>query len=282
MNAVRLVAAVFVMLTITTAVRSQTIYVSNEDAQNVVKYTNGVPSTFATGFGTVGTGLALDKAGNLFVGDYGNGVIWEFTPGGVKSTFATLNHAAQLAFDSAGNLYASTGVNGTIMQYAPSGVGSLFASGLNFANGIAFDPAGNLYVSEIQGNRITKITPGGAKSTFASVSWPLVLAFDSQSNLYAVSHDTNSIVKITPGGVKSVFASGLDSPIGLAFDSVGNLFVTNTGYDSLMKFTPDGVGSVYATTGLSYPCSLAIVTPEPATLSLLAVGALALLRRRAA
>jgi streptogramin lyase len=280
MNAVRLVAAVFVMLTITTAVRSQTIYVSNGDARNVVKYTNGVPSTFATGFGTVGMGLALDKVGNLFVADYGNGEICEFTPGAVRSTFATLNHADQLAFDSAGNLYASTGVNGTIMQYTPAGVGSLFASGLSFACGIAFDPAGNLYVSEIHGDRITKITPGGAESTFASVSWPLELAFDSQGNLYAASSDTNSIVKITPGGAESIFASGLHAPIGLAFDSVGDLFVTNQGYNSLMRFTPGGVGTFYATTGLSYPGSLAIVTPEPATLSLLALGGAAMLRRR--
>ena len=45
-------------------------------------------STFASGlYGPYG--LAFNSAGNLFVADYGSGNIYEFTPGGVRSTFAS-------------------------------------------------------------------------------------------------------------------------------------------------------------------------------------------------
>ena len=43
-------------------------------------------------------GLAFNSAGNLFVGTEG-GLIYEFTPGGVKSTFASgLSNLDQMAF----------------------------------------------------------------------------------------------------------------------------------------------------------------------------------------
>ena len=34
-------------------------------------------------------GLAFNSAGDLFVADFGSGNIYEFTPGGAQSTFAS-------------------------------------------------------------------------------------------------------------------------------------------------------------------------------------------------
>ena len=49
--------------------------------------------------------MAFDSAGNLFEADFNTGHIYEFTPGGVRSTFATGLHSPWgLAFDSAGYL----------------------------------------------------------------------------------------------------------------------------------------------------------------------------------
>jgi len=55
-------------------------------------------------------------------------------------------------------------------------------------------------------------------------------------------------------------------------------FLSNT----IVKFTPDGVGSVFAHIGMGgAPAFIAIqAIPEPATLTLLALGGLALLGRR--
>jgi DNA-binding beta-propeller fold protein YncE len=57
----------------------------------ILKFTAGVPSTFATGL-TFPRGLAFDSSGNLFVAEANaipDGDILKFTPGGVRSTFAS-------------------------------------------------------------------------------------------------------------------------------------------------------------------------------------------------
>jgi hypothetical protein len=44
-------------------------------------------------------GLAFDSAGDLFEADYGSGNIYEYTPGGAQTTFASgLSNPAGLAF----------------------------------------------------------------------------------------------------------------------------------------------------------------------------------------
>ena len=47
-------------------------------------------------------------AQNLFEADYGSGNIYEFTPGGAKSTFASgLGYPEAVAFNNAGDLFVS-------------------------------------------------------------------------------------------------------------------------------------------------------------------------------
>jgi hypothetical protein len=83
-------------------------------------------------------GLAFNSAGDLFEADGGSGNIYEFTPGGVQSTFALaiLNGPNDLAFNSAGDLFVTAGVD--VYEYTPGGVQSTFASGINGAEGLAF------------------------------------------------------------------------------------------------------------------------------------------------
>src|SRR5437764_1134250 len=86
------------------------------------------------------------QAQNLFEADANSGHIYEFTPGGARSTFASgLNGLAGLAFDSAGNLFEADNGSGHIYEFAPGGAQSTFASGLNGPVGLAFDSAGNLF-----------------------------------------------------------------------------------------------------------------------------------------
>ena len=184
------------------------------------------------------------QAQNLFESDASSGHIYEFTPGGARSTFASgLSSPAGLAFDSAGNLFEAD--SGTylfchIYEFTPGGAQSTFASGLSSLRGLAFDSAGNLFAADADGGvglgDIYKFTPGGARSTFASGLHPEGLAFDSAGNLFATEFDSGQIYKFTPGGAQSTFASGLSSPASLAFQ-----------------------------------------VPEPATWSLLILGAVALL-----
>src|SRR5437016_3221603 len=82
-------------------------------------------------------------AQNLFVSsDAAGGNIYEFTPNGVRSTFAS-GLAGALAFDKAGNLFVSD--RGNIYKITPNGVRSTFASEL--AGALTVDSAGNLLVT---------------------------------------------------------------------------------------------------------------------------------------
>ena len=114
--------------------------------------------------------------GDLFESDFGSGNIYEFTPGGTRSTFASgLISPQGLAFDSAGNLFEADGGSGNIYKFTPGGTRSTFASGL-FPAGLAFNSAGNLF--EADSTNIYEFTPDGTRSTFASgLNLPNFLAF---------------------------------------------------------------------------------------------------------
>src|SRR5438105_15091143 len=82
-------------------------------------------------------------AQNLFVSsDAAGGNIYEFTPNGVRSTFAS-GLAGALAFDKAGDLFVTAGDN--IYKFTPSGARTTFASGP--AGTLAGDSAGNMLLS---------------------------------------------------------------------------------------------------------------------------------------
>src|SRR6188472_566327 len=127
---------------------------------------------------------------NLFVSsDAGGGNIYEFTPNGVRSTFAS-GLTGALAFDKAGNLFVADRGNGAIYKIAPAGVRTTFASGLDLPTALAFDRTGNLFV-----------TTG-----------------DQDDDGFPIN-GSGKIYKLTPNGVRTTFASGLDLPTALAFDS---------------------------------------------------------------
>ncbi|MBL9190269.1 MAG: hypothetical protein JNK23_22495 [Opitutaceae bacterium] len=234
-----------------TPLRADILYVSALSTANaIVKVTaNGASTSFADNTElSIPSGLAFDGSGNLYVANQGFDTIAKFTPGGVRSIFASgVDSPYGLAFDAAGNLYVSNFVFDTITKITPGGVKSIFASsGLNRPTGLAFDRAGNLYVANFHGNTIVKFTPAGVGSVFASagLASPQGLAFDNAGNLYAANQGgSGSITKFTPAGVDSVFVdTGLGAHLfGLAFDSAGNLHVANLQDGTIRKFSSTGV-----------------------------------------
>jgi len=205
-------------------------------------------------------------AQNLFVSsadsESGLGHIYEFTPNGVRSTFASgLNYAYGLAFDTAGKLFVTADA---IYKFTPDGVRTRFASGP--AGTLACDRTGNLFVATgdsdlndfpINGSgKIYKFAPDGMRTTFASgLDLPTGLAFDRAGNLFVANvstrenhHLSGAIYKFPMDGLRSTFASGLTNPEALAFDDAGNLFVSdpNPGSSAIYKFTPAGVRSTFA------------------------------------
>jgi len=202
----------------------------------------------------------------------GGGFIYQYTPAGVQSIFASgLSRPRGVAFDHFGNLFVATTTfdpnsghfTGAILKIAPDGTQTTFAdvngpSDDFFLSGLAVDQSGNVYVMAQDGtipdvapSTIYKFVPDGGQTTFGSVAGQgFGLAFDSAGNLFAADIVDATIYEFAPDGTQSVFV-GPDGfppdhgPVGLAFDRFGNLFVSSG--DIVLKFTPDGIGSTFAT-----------------------------------
>ena len=87
------------------------------------------------------SGLAFDRNGNLFEADENSNNIYEFTPGGSRTTYASgLSGPCCLAFDSNGNLFETDQSSGHIFKFNTSGNRTPFASGLIVPEGLAFAP----------------------------------------------------------------------------------------------------------------------------------------------
>ncbi len=233
---------------------------------------------FLAGFSGFTAQIVSGAPGDLFAsingnGGAGGGAIFQYTPAGVQSTFASgLVLPRELAFDGAGNLFvnvnpfdASGNTLGAILKFAPNGTESTFATGFGnttFVGEMAIDKTGDIFVTAEDINTlattIIKFTPGGAPSTFFSTSDQLIgLAFDGAGNLYASDNPTTTgnskIVRFTPGAVESTFATASSSSIGLSdltVDSAGNVLVSagasNSAFTEILKFTSTGVESTFA------------------------------------
>src|SRR4029077_14939729 len=165
----------------------------------------------------------------------------------VKPFVTSLVTPSGLAVDRAGNLFVSCRNDGTIHRITPEGRAEQWIEGMGVATGIAFDRAENLYVGDRSGT-IFKISASREIFVFATLEPSLAayhLAFHPSGDLYVTGPTTSSydrVYRITQGGDVSVFYRGLGRPQGLAFDRDSNLYVaaSHGGHRGIVRLTPDG------------------------------------------
>ena len=209
--------------------------------------------------GAVPLGLEFDRAGNLYVANFGGGNILKFTP-----PFNSGSTPAQtFAIPECGGPGAGCGLNA-----------------------ITFDAAGDLYVSDSFGGRVFKLDlPAGTPSTF--VAHELLrpappphgfpgfgangLAFEaSGAFLYVANTADDRILKVNVA-TKEVkeFAESINGADGIAFDSKGRLWVAANQADEVVALNSrgrviervgsfQGVGKDGAAKGLLFPASIVI------------------------
>jgi len=246
------------------------VYVADSFNRTIRKITpSGAVTTLAGSPGVVGsadgtgaaasfyipTGVAVDRAGDVYVTDTGNFNIRKITAAGSVSTLA-----------------GTTGVGGSA-----DGVGS--AAQFNMPVGIAVDGAGNVYVADQENHTIRKITPatevttlagsagsaGSADGTGAAARFdhPTGVAVDGAGNLYVGDEFHGTIRKITAAGAVTTLAGTADAggsadgsgaaarfsfPEGVAVDEAGNVFVADAFNATIRKVTAAGVVTTLAGT----------------------------------
>ena len=96
--------------------------------------------------------LALDKAGNLYVGTGDRGEIYKVTPKGEHSLFfkSDETHIRALTLDAQGNVIAGTDGSGLVYRISPSGEGFvLYSAPKKEITALALDGQGNIYAAGV-------------------------------------------------------------------------------------------------------------------------------------
>ena len=198
-------------------------------------------------------GVAVDGAGNVYVGDSKNFTIRKISAAGVVTTLAG----------------------------APFQIGSADGPGSSarffLPYGVAVDGAGNVYVADGGNHVIRKIAPDGTVSTLAGAalqpgyvdgaggaarfSTPFGVAVDTSGNVYVADSGNHVIRRITPSGVVSTVAgtpsafgaadgaaatARFNQPRGVALDAAGNIFVADYDNSVIRHISTGGVVTTIA------------------------------------
>jgi gliding motility-associated-like protein len=205
------------------------------------------------------TGLATDRAGNLYIADMSNAVVRKIDPSGIISTVAGTGSAgnsgdngpatsaqmgqpAAVCVDNAGNLYIADYRNNVIRKVNTSGI-----------------------ITTIAGNGTNGYSGDGGTATAAQISLPLGIAVDGPGNIYFTEGGNDLVRKVTPAGIISTFAgtgtpgySGDGGPAaaalfggvqGIAIDGANNVYIADDIYFVIRRVNTSGMISTFAGNG---------------------------------
>jgi sugar lactone lactonase YvrE len=259
---------------------------------------NGTPCASPPGCGDGGAatagqlsapfGVAVDKAGNVYIADAGDNEIREVTPAGKISRIAGTGEPCAKP-PACGDAAAAT------------------SSQLNFPAGVAVDGAGNVYVADDGDNEVRRFSPGGTiariagtgaacasapacgdggPATSATLGGPDGVAVDQRKNVYVADGGDNEVRKISAAGTISrlggngsacavpprcgnggpATSAQLNYPDAVAVDPLGNVYADDTSDNQLRLLSTGRGSSVPTSSGTAGVLALAsAVAPSSVT-----------------
>jgi uncharacterized protein (TIGR03437 family) len=135
--------------------------------------------------------VAVDAAGNIYIGDLGSSSIREVGTNGIINTIVSQVAPGGLAIDAAGNLYIADYHNSVIDKVVPGGTAVPFA-----------------------GNRIQGYAGNGGPASYAEFNLPYGIAVDASGNVYVSDYNNDVIRTLTPLSPSTVIVANGASNIG--------------------------------------------------------------------
>lgn len=212
-------------------------------------------SVFAAGFRGA-DGIAIDAAGNMYVGNRRTNEISIVDQQGNVRMFVTLDCEELLCMtaDEENNLYAA-GMD-KVFKVEPDGTASVLADGFSCADDLRLDPVGNIYITDSREDRVYKLSSDLQKSVFIESDkeqaelgngWHITgITFDKEYRyLYIAKMKEGRVLRYPilhdgSAGSPETVIEGIREPDHLEMDDRGRLYVTLFRTGSLIRIDPSG------------------------------------------
>lgn len=215
-------------------------------------------------------GLAVDRAGNVYIADTYNNAIeeWSAASGMMATLVSTgLAHPTSVAVDPAGNVYISDSQNNAVKEWvaASNTVVTLVSSADVARPGqIALDGAGNVYIADT-GDSAVKEWVAASNHVITLVSTglylPQGLAVDAAGNVYFANTQLNMVEEWLAASGTIITNAFVNLPGDLAVDPSGNVYVVDSGSLVVRELSAaTGTFTTVYSANLSYPSGLAVDT----------------------
>jgi hypothetical protein len=149
-----------------------------------------------------------------------------------------------VAVDKAGNVYVANLGNSSVTVY-PKGSGTAnltITDGVSSPYSVAVDSKGNVFVSNLGTNVITAYA-SGQTTPYESISFnaygqAVGIGVDGNDNVWVACDSTNGLFEIKAGssGVTNSGITGLSGPIGISFGQKDDFFVSNFALNNVDVF----------------------------------------------
>jgi sugar lactone lactonase YvrE len=224
----------------------------------------------------------IREVSNGVIGTFAGNGATGYTCSSAAASDASFNQPEGIALDKAGNLYIADASNNCVREVSNGMVSTVEQAGLDYPAGVAVDALGNLYIADAYNSRIVKVANGivttvagsgdpgfsgdGGPSSGALLSYAAGVAVDSLGNLY-IADSGNYVIRMVSNGVITTIAgngaccfSGDNGPAtsaslgyftsGLAVDASFNVYLNDPGNGRVRILIPSGP-----------PCAAALVSP---------------------